>query len=234
MIPMRYLVFIFGLILFSTGLISCSPGGEASLLASESLQEKQIFCNPFNDKGFEGVISVYAGEVDVGPYKSDSARLIFYDVPSAFEYQRNSYIQLFLVNYVDNSARIDDEPLDLDVLDLRTHSFSRITNYVDHQMIQDEGVSLVEFLADYSLLIKDVVGWQAVLIGLFNEQDDVIEQTKVLIPPFEVNPYLYQMKYSKSDRLVKLHPFYDLINVVHEEDNDVFLSKAENACDILL
>ena len=219
-------VFIFSLVSIWT-FVSCDTS--ADLLASESVRESKIFCNPFDQHGFHGVLSVNSTQNDLS-YESNTSTLTFYDVPDKFKTQRDSYIQLYAVNYVDNKSSFGEAALEMDVLNLRNNNYSSITPYIDHSFIQNENYELNDFFADHAFIIKSTGGWDALFIGLFNEHDQAILKIKILVPPLEANPYIYAEDNVNNQTLIELHPFNSLKKSIDRANDDVFLSKAQSAC----
>ncbi|MDE0151080.1 MAG: hypothetical protein OXK80_01105 [Bdellovibrionales bacterium] len=214
--------------LFSTGiLVSC--GFSSDMLASESVRASQILCNPFSAKGFHGVLSINSSQGNFS-YESNTSILAFYDVPDVFKTQRNTYIQLRGINYTDNKISYSDDALEVDVLNLRNNNPSNITPYIDHNFIRNSNYELNEFFADHAFIVKNTAGWDILYIGLFNEYDQPIADTKVLIPPFEANPYIYEENNLNNQTLNSLHPFNNLKRSIERANNDVFLSRAQAAC----
>jgi len=213
-------------IFISVGIfVSCEPSSD--LLASESVRAGQILCNPFSSKGFQGVLSVNSSENNFS-YESNTSILSFYDVPDSFKTQRNTYIQLYAVNY-GNKSSFSEEALEIDVLNLRNNNYISITSYIDHSFIQNENYGLNEFFSDHSFIVKNTSGWKVLFIGLFNENDAPILSTQVLIPPFEANPYIYEEN-TDNRALSNIHPFNNLKTNIEQASDDVFLSRAQAAC----
>ena len=220
---MRHLKII--LLLTSWWIVSaCSNSAN---LASESIQEGKIFCNPFAAHGFRGVLSINSSQNNFS-YESNTSILSFYDVPDTFKTQKDTYIQLFGINYVNNNSSFSQESLEVDVWNVRNLNRSSITSYIDHQFIQNENYAFNEFFAEHAFIIKSTAGWDVLFIGLFNEYDKPILQTKVLFPPLEANPYIYEE--NKDKALNQLHPFNNLKTKIERASDDIFLSKAEAAC----
>ena len=199
------------------------------LLAIKSLQEEQIFCNPFKENGFEGVLAVSTPNQNV-QISSDSVVLQLDNIPDLFETDRESYIQLRSINYTNNKKTISESPLDMEYYNHRNNVTSLHDNYIDYQIIQNSDLSIDQFFSDYTFIIQDIGGWQSILIGLFNVSDNIVAETQILIPPFEVNPHTYQKNNSDSPKLYQLHPFFNLIAVSQPEDTTLFLSKGQKAC----
>ena len=206
----------------------CTSCGSSNL-ASESVRERKIFCNPFTEKGFRGVLSVNFSQHNFS-YAKNTLVLYFYDVPDSFKTQRDTYLQLFAVNYVNNKSSFSKEALEVDVLNLRNNIHSRITPYIDHSFIQNENYDFNDFFSDHAFIIRNTSGWDVLFIGLFNEYDQPILQTKALIPPFEANPYVYAEIKEGNQTLSQMHPFNILKTSIERASDDVFLSRAETAC----
>ena len=214
--------------LFSFFFLSCNAYDTVNL-ASETAIANKIFCSPFNKGGFEGKLTVRVPE-GAQYYEANSSLLTFFRVPDMFRQRVNSYIQLYSLNIKDKQLKISDEPLTMEIYNRRNKKAAKITDFIDHDFIQQENFSVTDFFTDYDFEIRDTAGRQALVIYLFNVSDDPIEdaQAPVLIPPFAANPFTYKKEQS-SQKLIMLHPFYDLMN--NNNDNDeVFLSKAEGAC----
>ena len=209
-------------------LTSCTPES-TGLLAVKSLQEEQIFCNPFKENGFEGVLTLPTSHQDA-QINSDSILLQFDNIPDLFETDRESYIQLRAVNYISNRQTISESPLDMNYYNHQNNVTSLRDNYIDHQHIQNSGLSIGQFFSDYTFIIQDVGGWQSILIGLFNVSDHLVAQAQTLIPPFEVNPHKYKTNNSENPRLYQLHPFFNFIKTSQPEDTNLFLSKVQETC----
>ena len=221
MIQVIFLVFV-------GAALSCSFDDNVNL-ASESVYEKRVFCAPFNQGSFEGILHV---EVPTGAhsYNSNSAVLSFSRIPVEFRSRPNTYIQLRSINYSkDKSAQISDSPHTMRVFNRRTGNLSQIIDFIDHEVIEEKDLTLREFFTDFDFRVMDTAGRQALIIYLYNVDDNPLEKTAVLIPPFDANPFLYQKTVS-NEKLVTLHPFYELMNGNNEEDDDIFISKAEDAC----
>ncbi len=210
-------------------LIFTSCGPSSDLLASESVQEGKIFCNPFDSQGFQGVLSVSSAHARFA-YESNTSVLMFYDVPDAFKTQRNTFIQLHGVNYENNKSISSESAFEMDVLNLRNKNPSSITRYIDHEFIHNENYELNDFFSDHAFIIKNTSGWKVMHIGLFNENEDPILKVKILIPPVEANPYIYEENNSGSQTLIGLHPFNNLKTSIEKASDDIFLSRAEDAC----
>ena len=208
--------------------VSCGPSSDT--LASESIVEGKVFCNPFDSQGFQGVLSVNSSIHSRFAYESNTSVLAFYDVPDSFKTQRNTFIQLYGINYENNKRITSQSALEMDVLNLRNKNPSAIVSHIDHAFIQNENYGLNDFFSDHAFIIKNTAGWSVMYIGLFNENDDSILQTRVLIPPLEANPYIYEENSSNSQTLVELHPFNNLKTSIEKARDDVFLSRAEEAC----
>ena len=207
--------------------VSCEPSSD--LLASESVREGQVLCNPFSSGGFQGVLSVNTSQNNLS-YESNTSILSFYDVPDSFKTQKDTYIQMYAVNYVNNKNSFSEEALEIDVLNLRNNNYSRITLHIDHDFIRNENYELNEFFSDHSFIVKNTAGWDVLFIGVFNEYDQPILSTQVLIPPLEANPYIYEENNANNQTLNSLHPFSSLKTSIERASNDVFLSKAQAAC----
>lgn len=207
--------------------ISC--GSSSDLLASESIRERKIFCNPFAEKGFRGVLSVNSSQNNFS-YASNTLMLYFYDVPDSFKTQRDTYVQLYAVNYINNKSSFSKEGLEMDVLNLKSGNRASITPYIDHKFIQNEDYDFNDFFADHAFIVRNTSGWDVLFIGLFNEHDESILQMTTLIPPFESNPYIYEENKEGNQTLNQLHPFNHLKTNIERTSDDVFLSKAETAC----
>ena len=141
------------LALLAISLWICTSCGSSDLLASESVRERKIFCNPFAEKGFRGVLSVNSSRHNFS-YASNTLVLYFYDVPDSFKTQRDTYLQLFAVNYVNNKSSFSKEALEVDVLNLNNNIRSRITPYIDHSFIQQEDYEFNDFFSDHALIIR--------------------------------------------------------------------------------
>ncbi len=215
--------------------ISCDPS--SSMLASESVQEGMVFCNPFDIQGFQGVLFVTEDRLS---YDKNTSMLFFNDVPDSFNTQEGTYIQLHGANFHNNKHSFSNAPFEMDVLNLRNDNPTSITDLIDREFIQNqrkndrENYRLNDFFADHALVIKNTAGWKALHIGLYNVNDDLILDKNnlllLLIPPFEANPYIYEESNSNNQALSKLHPFSALKTSIERTSDDVFLSKAESAC----
>ena len=206
--------------------VSCE---QSSDLSSESVNTGQILCNPFSSKGFQGVLSVNVSQNNLS-YDSNTSILAFYDVPDSFKTQRDTYIQMYAVNYVNNQSSFSKEALELDVLNLRNNNYSRITPYIDRSFIRNDDYELNEFFADHAFIVKNTAGWDVLFIGLFNEHDQPILSTQVLIPPLEANPYIHEENNTNNQSLSNLHPFNNLKTNIETANDDIFLSRAQAAC----
>ena len=217
------------LALLAMSLWFCVSCGSSDLLASESVRESKIFCNPFAEKGFRGVLSVNSSQSNFS-YASNTLVLYFYDVPDSFKTQRDTYLQLYAINYINGKSSFSQEALEIDVLNLTNNIRSRITPYIDHSFIQNEDYEFNDFFSDHAFIIRNTSGWDVLFIGLFNEYDEPILQTKALIPPFEANPYVYAENKEGNQSLNNMHPFNILKTSIERASDDVFLSRAETAC----
>lgn len=214
--------------LFSAGIfVSC--GSSSNMLASESVRAGQILCNPFSSKGFQGVLSINSSQRNLS-YESNTSMLAFYDVPDSFKTQKNTYIQLYGINHADNKRSASEDALEIDVLNLRNNNPASITIYIDHIFIQNSNYELNEFFADHAFILKNTAGWDILYIGLFNEYDQPILDTQVLIPPLEANPYIYEENNLNNQILSSLHPFNNLKKSIERASDDIFLSRAQAAC----
>lgn len=226
MIMSKLKAFMF-LIMCVWTLVSCEPS--SNILASESVREGKILCNPFNIQGFHGVLSIHSSQNNFS-YEGNTSILSFYDVPDAFKTQKNTYIQLYAFNYSNNQRSSNRKALEIDVFNLRSNNRSDIITYIDHNFIQAKNYELNKFFADHAFIIKDTAGWDALFIGLFNEHDNATLKATILIPPFEANPYIYSENNAGNQSLINLHPFNNLKTSIDRASDDVFLSKAQTAC----
>lgn len=209
-------------------LISCTPSTNTYQLASQSVVEQTILCSPFKKNGFEGVLTTNASN-HLNGHSESTVFIIFENIPDEFKTDTNSFIQLRAVNYSNNKKQLSPSPLDIQYHDHRSSTVLQISNYIDHHKIRDSNLDINQFFSDYRFIIQDIAGWQSVFIGLFNEVETLVKSVQVLAPPFTVNPHTYREEHT-DQRLFSLHPFYNLINAVDEDDINVFLSKAESAC----
>ena len=99
---MKIVLYLFGVL----ALVSCANyAGFKTQLASESLVEQMVFCNPIRTaEGFNGVIAVNTNENN-WVHQTESTILQFKDVPDVFKTIPHSYIQLFPFNYTNNRLR---------------------------------------------------------------------------------------------------------------------------------
>jgi len=163
-------------------------------------------------------------------YESNTSILSFYDVPDSFKTQRNTYIQLYAVNYVNNKSSFSEDAMEMDILNLRNKNHADIREHIDHNVIRDMDYELNEFFADHAFIVKNTAGWDALFIGLFNEHDQSIVRVQVLIPSIEANPYIYEEKNADNQVLSSLHPFINLKKSIDRASDDAFLSRAQAAC----
>ena len=213
-------------------LLACVPDNSVDL-ASESIKGQLVFCNPFNKGGFEGVLSIQTSNGDYS-YEADSAVLTFYKVPTAFRHQRTSFIQIFSIIHAGGQMKKNKAPIDIQVFNRVNDNYSRVTKYIDHNFIQEESSDDVDlFIFNHGFIIPSTGGWQSIQIGLFNTFDQEIESVQVLIPPFSANPYTFRDENTQNPQIAPLHPFYSLIQSTTPEDTNIFLSKAEQACNDL-
>ena len=156
--------------------------------------------------------------------------LYFYDVPDSFKTQRDTYLQLYAINYINNKSSFSKDSLEMDVLNLKSGNRSSITPYIDHSFVRGENYEFNDFFADHAFILRNTSGWDVLFVGLFNEHDESILQTTALIPPFEANPYVYEENKEDNQALSQLHPFNNLKTSIEKTSDDVFLSRAETAC----
>ena len=210
--------------------VSCTGGaGIKTQLASESLMEQRTFCNPIRSQGFEGVLAVNTSGNN-WIHQAESAILQFQDVPDYFKNTDHSYIQMFAFNYQKNKMIRDNLPLSLDVYNLDTHDLIQTTKYIDTTLANRENRNVDEFFFKHIFVVKDIVGWQGVILGLFNDIDKNVVLLKILNPPFDANPHIYKTRYAQDFNLHSLHPFKDFLSTTDPEENTLFLSKSRDAC----
>ncbi len=208
---------------------SCSGSGIRTQLASESLVEQRVFCNPIKENGFDGILAVNTNENN-WIHQTESTILQFKDVPDHFKSIDHSYIQLFSFSYQKNKMLRATKPLEIDVYNLDTHTLVQTVEYIDHNLINRGDDNVDEFFFDHIFVIKDTVGWQGLLLGLFNDIDKpIIPLSKILNPPFDANPHVYMSRHVDNPQLSDLHPFRTFLTTT-EEDDPLFLSKALDAC----
>ena len=199
-------------------------------LASTAVVEKLVFCVPFKGEDFEGSLSIKADPATQS-YDSDSVVLRFVKAPGTLKYQPTSYLQIFSANYAGSKATVNPTPLPIKTRNIRNKLYSKTTNYIDNNFIYDTNsdISFDDFFVDYEFEVRDVVGRQSLVLGLFNETDSAVERIQVLVPPFSANPFTYKDKV-QSKKLLSLHPFYDIMNSTDPDDENLFLTKAESSC----
>ena len=210
-------------------LVSCTQGTSTHHLASTAVAKQLILCSPFKNDGFEGVLTTNENN-QLTDYDSDTVSLFFNNVPESFKSDKDSFIQLRAINYSNNTKQVGPSPLELRYYNYRDDTFPQLKNYIDHRLIQRSDSDIDQFFFDHRFILQDIAGWQSVFIGLFNVSENLIAQVQALIPPFTINPYTYKEEHT-DQRLYSLHPFFNLINAVSEDDVNVFLSKAESACE---
>lgn len=206
--------------------ISCT--NDTVNLASEVVREELIFCSPFNKEGFEGTLSIQISPTSHS-YEADESFLTFLRVPEEFQYRKDSYIQIFSFNWKGSTRQFSETPHTIETFNIKSKNYSQLTSYIDHEFIRNEDSTAFQFFRDYSFKIEDTAGRQALLIGIFNVIDNPIAQVQVLIPPYSANPFIYKEE-KKNEELVKLHPFFSLMDSTEEDDDNVFISKAKKAC----
>ena len=224
---MKIVLYLFGVL----ALVSCANyAGFKTQLASESLVEQMVFCNPIRTaEGFDGVIAVNTKENN-WVHQTESTILQFKDVPDIFKTIPHSYIQLFPFNYTNNRLR-RGSGLGIDIYNLDTHTLVKKVEYISYDFIRSEGYSVDEFFFDHIFVVKDTAGWQGMIVGLFNSIDKpLIPLDKILTPPFDVNPHIFKSRHTSNSKLAKLHPFYHFLSTTEEDEDLLFLSKARDAC----
>ena len=210
-------------------LISCWDSSSVKTqLSSESFTAQEVFCNPIKESGFEGVLAVNTSGSWI--HEAESAILKFRDVPDEFKNIDYSYIQLFPFSYQNNLIKREKRPLEMDMYNLNTHVFALSTEYIDHALIDGNNYDIDDFFFDNIFIIKDIAGWQGLIIGLFNDIDKALIVNKVLNPPFDANPHIYKTQHADNPRLSSLHPFNIFIPTTKEDEHRLFLSKARDAC----
>ena len=199
-------------------------------LASTAVIEKLVFCVPFKGEDFEGSLSIMADSASQS-YNPDSVVLKFVKAPGTLKYQPTSYLQIFSANYSGSKASVSPSPLPIKTRNIRNKLYSKSTNYIDNNFIYDTNpdISFDDFFFDYEFEIRDTAGRQSLVLGLFNETDEAVERIQVLVPPFAANPFTYKDEV-QSEKLLSLHPFYDIMNSADADDEDLFLTKAESSC----
>ena len=226
---MKIVLYLFGVLI----LISCTNhAGFKTQLASESLVEQMVFCNPIRTaEGFNGVIAVNTNENN-WIHQTKSTILQFEDVPDSFKTIPHSYIQLFPFNYKGNRLSRGRQALEIDIYNLDEHTLVKTVEYISYDSIKAEGYSVDEFFFDHIFVIRDTAGWQGMVLGLFNSIDKpLIPLSKILTPPFDVNPHIFNSRHiSNNSKLASLHPFHHFIKTTEEDEDLLFLSKARDAC----
>ena len=210
----------------------CMACGNYSVdLASETAQEGKVFCSPFNKGGFEGTITIKVH--NSYSYEPDSSFLTFSKVPQEFRDRVESYIQIFSIINVsekEKKFKYSSEPHGIKTLNRHNRNYLPKTTYVDHQFIRYADSSVSEFFYDYGFEVLDTAGKKALRVSLFNVKDQPISSVVVLVPPFTANPHTFKDDDNINRHLAKIHPFYELINSTEDDEDDLFLSKAETAC----
>ena len=218
-------------------LTAASCGPRTINLASESTRQERSLCNYFNQNGFEGVLAINnRPEVNdnISGYDPSSFILKFDNIPTYFQRDRSSYIQLHLIKYEENVSSAGQSPINLTYFNDRASITPIRKTVIDHISISETNSNdMRSFLNDFKFILEDVRGWDALNIGIYNSVDQPIReyQVKTLIPPFASDPNLYEELNSSNPSLVEIHPFSEFLGT--DETIEFFLERTQRFCERL-
>ena len=191
-------------------------------------QVAMAYCNKFNINGFSGILVAYY-DWNQKTFNKNKAQLYLQSVPYEFIYPPTNYIQVHSFYIANNQKKFNTTPVSMEVVRSATDEKSILVTTIGHDLLKEMGeISIDDLIKDYNLILRDVDGWQAITLSVFNAKNKPIKTAQVLIPPFEANPHTYLNAHNKERLLNQLHPFG---NINHTDAKDqTFYEKGLDFC----
>ena len=204
---------------------SSESGSNSSFLNSENVEDPMIYCNRFNQHGFDGILMVYYDK-EKELFDSNKAHLFLRSVPYEFTHPATNYIQ-FHSFYVESRREIFNEvPVSVAIIDDTVNALKQTVTAIDHDLLNNMGINIEKLIEKHSFTLQDTDRWQGLTLSVFNIHNKPIKTAKILIPPFLANPETFSQEHNEEIALSKLHPF----NNIAPSSNYDFYQKGLNFC----
>ena len=190
-----------------------------------------VYCNKFNENGFNGILISYY-DWDTEQFNTSKSQLYLWSVPSEFSHPPTNYIQMHSFSIANNKETYNSSPVTIEMTpDSSALSEQNIlVTTIGHDLLDDVGgISINELIKTHSFTLEDINGWHGVTLSVFNVHNKPIKTAQVLIPPFAANPHTYLNNNNQEQLLFKLHPFEKIAHI-HKSDK-VFYNKGLEFCE---
>lgn len=211
-------------------LVSCSGSNVSELYSIDSDSNVVAYCAPFNHERLKGFLDL-----------RDSKRsgelltiLSFEDIPFSLRERTDTYLQVHGLTYTNQDAPKVSSPLSLSVFNPRSNHSSTLTRIIDTDTVQDltDLNNLIDFFTEYDLEIADVIGYDSVFIGVYDDYGEVLDGVQVILPPYPINPYVFRDNLPNKGPLIAYHPFESQLTARAKTavDEDLLLDKIAKRC----
>ncbi len=187
-----------------------------------------VYCNKFDTNGFRGILTAYYNW-DQDTFNTNKARLFLWNVPYEFKYPPTSYIQIHSFNITNNKKAFKQTPVSVEVIKSSSDQKLNVVTTIGHDFLNEiEVKDIDDMIQNHSFVLKDIEGWHGVTLSVFDEKNQPVKTTAVLIPPFEANPHTFLNANNHEKFLSELHPFKNIAAV--NANDKIFYEKGIDFC----